>query len=344
MRPKCLARERMRMWRPSAPRAATDSSGHSLPISDADLARISDVLMASWAEGTIETYGSGLLSFHVYCDSKSVPESQRAPASPTLVAAYISTLAGFLSGGTLSNYVAGVQAWHILHGVAWMMNKLDGLLKAADALTPSSSKRKAREPYTPQTLTILHPQFDLNNPLDAAAWSCMLTLFYSTSRGGEFTLKNLSAFDAAIHVKRSDITTVVDRNGLKQTDFFLPKTKSAPQGEHLHFAKQNGVTDPEAALTDHFRVNNPPPNSALFSHRFGGTHRPLTKSALDRRIKLAFKGAGVPLDVMKVKGRWASNSFERYLRKHAEIMAPYFQAIPQLHEDVLRIMMPRRVR
>jgi hypothetical protein len=193
----------------------------------------------------------------------------------------------------------------------------------------------------------------------------MLTLFYSTSRGGEFTLKNLSAFDAAIHVKRSDITTVVDRNGLKQTDFFLPKTKSAPQGEHVHFAKQNGVTDPEAALANHFRVNNPPPNSALFSHRFGGTHRPLTKSALDRRIKLAFKGAGldpllihgfrigstveyllrgVPLDVMKVKGRWASNSFERYLRKHAEIMAPYFQAIPQLHEDMLRIMMPRRVR
>ncbi|KAJ7243502.1 hypothetical protein C8J57DRAFT_1366042 [Mycena rebaudengoi] len=320
MRPKCLARERMRMWRPSAPRAATDSSGQSLPISDADLARISDVLMASWAEGTIETYGSGLLSFHVYCDSKSVPESQHAPASPTLVAAYISTLAGFLSGGTLSNYVAGVRAWHILHG------------------------RKAREPYAPQTLTILHPQFDLNNPLDAAAWSCMLTLFYSTSRGGEFTLKNLSAFDAAIHVKRSDITTVVDRNGLEQTDFFLPKTKSAPQGEHVHFTKQNGVTDPEAALANHFRVNNPPPNSALFSHRFGGTHRPLTKSTLDRRIKLAFKGAGVPLDVMKVKGRWASNSFERYLRKHAEIMAPYFQAIPQLHEDVLRIMMPRRVR
>jgi hypothetical protein len=47
---------------------------------------------------------------------------------------------------------------------------------------------------------------------------------------------------------------------------------------------------------------------------------------------------------MKIKGRWASDSFERYLRKHAEIMASYMQAQPELHEGVLRIMMPRRLR
>jgi hypothetical protein len=32
---------------------------------------------------------------------------------------------------------------------------------------------------------------------------------------------------------------------------------------------------------------------------------------------------GMPFEVMKSKGRWASDSFERYLRKHAQILAPY---------------------
>jgi hypothetical protein len=336
-------------------------------MSDADLTRISDVLMAAWADGTIETYGSGLLSFHVYCDSKVIPEAQRAPASPTLVAGYLSALAGFLSGGTLANYVAGVRAWHIIHGVLWTTNKaeLDALLKAADVLTPSSSKRKPRQPYTPEILCRLRPHFNLDNSLDSSCWSCLTTLFYTTSRGGEFTVKNLTAFDPTVHVKRSNISDIMDRNGLKLKDFFLPWTKSAAHGEHVHFAKQNGLSDPESALENHFRVNNPPPDIALFAYRYGSTHRPLTRSAFDRRLKEAFKNAGldplqihgirigstveyllrgVPIDVMKIKGRWASDSFERYLRKHAEIMAPYMQAQPELHEGVLRIMMPRRLR
>ncbi|KAJ7200097.1 hypothetical protein GGX14DRAFT_372564 [Mycena pura] len=37
---------------------------------------------------------------------------------------------------------------------------------------------------------------------------------------------------------------------------------------------------------------------------------------------------GLPLDV--VKGRWASDAFAIYLRRHAKIMAPYMQAKPQL--------------
>ncbi|KAJ7025791.1 hypothetical protein C8F04DRAFT_904013, partial [Mycena alexandri] len=40
---------------------------------------------------------------------------------------------------------------------------------------------------------------------------------------------------------------------------------------------------------------------------------------------------GIPLDVMKAQGRWASDIFSIYLRRHAEIMAPYMQANPQLH-------------
>ena len=37
---------------------------------------------------------------------------------------------------------------------------------------------------------------------------------------------------------------------------------------------------------------------------------------------------GVPFDAMKVKGRWASNAFQLYLRKHNQILAPYMQLMP----------------
>ncbi|KAJ6496853.1 hypothetical protein DFH09DRAFT_1252260 [Mycena vulgaris] len=359
LRPHCLARDRLKLWTPLIGR-----SSHGSALTSSDLSRILDVAVNAWAEGTAETYGSGLLSFHVFCDSKAVPEPLRAPAGPTLIAGYISALAGFLSGSTISTYVSGVRAWHIIHGVAWVMNlpELEALLKAADRLTPSSSKRQARMPYTTEILCQLRPHFDLTKPLDAAVWSCLTTLFWSTSRGGEFTVKTLTSFDPAVHVKRSNISEVVDRNGLEQTNIFLPRTKSTPQGESVYWAQQNGLTDPKAALANHLSVNAPPLDEALFSHRHGTSRRPLTKSAFKRRLTEAFKAAGIPfihvhgirigstleyllrgipLDVMKAKGRWASDAFSIYLRRHAQIMAPYMQAEPQLHTNVLRIMMPR---
>ncbi|KAJ6596160.1 hypothetical protein DFH09DRAFT_1024018 [Mycena vulgaris] len=359
LRPHCLARDRLRLWLPLVGRS---SHGSNLP--DSDLALILDVLAQAWAEGTAETYGSGLLSFHVYCDSKSVPELARAPAGPTLVAGYISALAGFLSGSTISTYVSGVRAWHLIHGIAWLMNlpELEALLRAADRLTPSSSKRQARMPYTTEILCSLYPHFYLSKPLDAAVWSCLTTLYWATARGGEFTVKTLTSFDPAIHVKPDDVSKVTDRNGLEQTNFALPWTKSAPHGESVYWAKQNGVSDPEAAFANHLSINSPPAGGALFSHLHGTGRRPLTKTAFRRRLTDAFKAAGIqfihvhgirigstleyllrgiPLDVMKAKGRWASDAFSIYLRRHAQIMAPYMQAQPQLHDNVLRIMMPR---
>ena len=49
---------------------------------------------------------------------------------------------------------------------------------------------------------------------------------------------------------------------------------------------------------------------------------------------------GVPFDVVKAKGRWQSEAFKLYLRKHAQIMAPYMQADPKAYETFVRYAMP----
>ncbi|KAG2345444.1 hypothetical protein BDR05DRAFT_880795, partial [Suillus weaverae] len=40
----------------------------------------------------------------------------------------------------------------------------------------------------------------------------------------------------------------------------------------------------------------------------------------------------VPFEVVKTKGRWASDVFQSYLQKHAQILVPFMQATPTLHD------------
>lgn len=196
---------------------------------------ISRVLIHAWAPSTRETYGSGLLAFHIFCDHHHIPEVQRAPCSSTLLAAFISSLAGAYSGKTLANYVFGVRAWHLIHGLRWCINQaeLDSLLKAAVSLTPSSSLRKPRQPFTVSYIISLRESLNLLHPFDAAVYACLATTFYATARVGEFTVPTLTSFSPSLHVKPSDISRDTDRNGFEVYNFHLPRTKSASSGMHL---------------------------------------------------------------------------------------------------------------
>jgi hypothetical protein len=139
-------------------------------------------MVHAYAESTRETYGSGLLVYHVFCDSKLIPEDQRAPASHILISLFITEMAGHYSGRTVSNYVHGVRAWHTLHGIAWTLGEdaeIDTLLKAAISLTPASSKKLKREPYTIPLIIAIHQKLDLDSPLDAAVYTCLTTIFFT---------------------------------------------------------------------------------------------------------------------------------------------------------------------
>ena len=101
----------------------------SHPLAPSDTQCVYSVIAHTWAESTKETYGSGLLVYHTFCDRKEIPEDQRAPASPALISAFISTLAGSYAASTVTNYVSDVHAWHMIHGLPWALNsdELDAL-------------------------------------------------------------------------------------------------------------------------------------------------------------------------------------------------------------------------
>ncbi len=321
----------------------------------------------AWAEGTLETYASGLLSWHVYCDTKDIPEPQRAPASPVLVASFLASLAGLFSNKTAHNYVHGIRAWHILHGSTWAMNEdeLKTMLKAAEKLTPQTSRRKKRRPFTPEFITAVKHKLDLDTPVDAAVFACLTTCFYAAARLGEFTVRRLDAFDPTLHITSENLSTSRNQEGDELTVLHLPRTKVNVQGEDVYWARQDGETDPVMALQHHRHLNSPPPNGHLFAYRHTKGYRPLTKTKFLERVSAAARAAGleplqghgirigatleyllrgIPFDVMKVKGRWASDAFHLYLTKHAQILAPYMQATPRIHDTFTRFIQVPRVR
>lgn len=65
LHPHCLAKDCLQLWCPL--KSCSDHSG-GIHISDANLTRILEVINMSWAKGTRDVYGAGLLAFHIFCD------------------------------------------------------------------------------------------------------------------------------------------------------------------------------------------------------------------------------------------------------------------------------------
>ncbi|KAG6331452.1 hypothetical protein ID866_7641 [Astraeus odoratus] len=156
LHPHCLAKDHLCLCIPacSSLRTLTMPSSSTTPIPEDQLDCILNVIGASWTDKTKETYGAGLLFYHVYCDLNSISKQQQAPLSQLILATFLANCAGSYSGSALNNYVAGLCTWHILHGLSWNVNndELHSLLEGASWLAPPSSKKPKHIPCKRDTL------------------------------------------------------------------------------------------------------------------------------------------------------------------------------------------------
>lgn len=322
------------------------------------------VLHKAWEPSTVETYGTGLATFHTFCDLAGISEEDRAPAPRKLLEVFAAMLTGTYAASTITNYLAGVRAWHIIHGLLLNAHRLtmNTIIKAAAILAPPHLKKAQRPPLLAENIILIKSLLTLTSPLDAAIYACLTTTFWCAARLGEFTLKTKDGFDPTIHITRAAVTTRSDCQGNMVHIFPLPRTKTAPCGEDVYWATQTGETDPLSAIENHFRINNTPAHCCLFAYRKQkGKHVSLTRRAFLDRINKALKAAGhpqlqghsirirsvleyllrdLPFDALKVKGRWASKAFTVYLRAHAKIMAPYMQDDIVLSRELNKLSLP----
>ena len=152
--PHCMAKDRLQRWTP----ASSPQVGPDAPTPE-EVQRecVKNTMMHVWEEETCVSYGSGLLMWHVFCDDKGIPETRRAPAEQPLLSAFMAHLVAAYSGKTITSYLNGVQAWHLLHSLPWILQKqeMDLMLCATDKLTPTTSKRKKHCPYTPKFISVI---------------------------------------------------------------------------------------------------------------------------------------------------------------------------------------------
>jgi hypothetical protein len=176
LRPHCLARDRLRLWKSAenSTRQTVTVEDHSPSheVSDAQLERILDVIGLAWAQSTKETYGAGLLVFHVFCNTNNVAEENRCPVSRNLLLDFLCSCAGSYSGSALANYAVGLKAWHLLHGRAWQIppSELKAILNGATASAPKTSKRPKRLPFTPAILCSIRNHLNLDRASDPSLY------------------------------------------------------------------------------------------------------------------------------------------------------------------------------
>ncbi|KAF8810605.1 hypothetical protein BYT27DRAFT_7336623 [Phlegmacium glaucopus] len=128
-------------------------------------------------------------------------------------------------------------------------------------------------------------------------------------------------------------------------------------------AAQEGLSDPQAALVNHFNVNSLSSDNALFAWRHPQGICLLTRAEFLKCINTAaaesgiasLKGhgicigatleyllRGIPFNVVKSIGRWSSEAFVLYLRQHAVIIVPYIQGSPVMEVFTCYTMPPPR--
>ena len=162
----------------------------------------------SWAKGTRDTYGVGLLVYHIFCNSCHILDEDRSLASPILIITFISSCAGLYAGRTLANYVFAIGAWHNLHRLTWNMDNLQvkAALTGMAILAPSTSRCPKRALVTVKLMEQIFEKLDLTNPLDAVVAGCFSMIFYLAACTGQFSLPALNVFNPMQHVRPSDVS------------------------------------------------------------------------------------------------------------------------------------------
>ncbi|KAE8222197.1 hypothetical protein CF319_g4566 [Tilletia indica] len=288
-------------------------------------------------------------------------EEDRFPITVPLLVDFVSSVAGHYAGSTISNWISALRAYHLTHG--FTLDTSHDLVKqvrrGAERLTPPASKRPPRPAYTARDLILLAPHFDLNEPFDAAIWATLLSAFWGLARLGELIVPRIDAFNPRFHPTRQSAVPH-QLYGSTHFNIHLPWTKTSPTGGNLILSAQHPPLSPPTAIIQHFLVNPAQTSAHLFA--WGPHATPMTRSAFTRRIHQAATAAqqpqlpghslriggctelllrGIPLDAIRIAGRWSSDAWKVYIRRHVELLVPQLAfSSPQQAQNLVAVGAP----
>ncbi|KAG6328696.1 hypothetical protein ID866_10394, partial [Astraeus odoratus] len=118
------------------------------------------VILQGWAENTRAAYSSGLLVYHIFCDSRDIPEMECTPTKSATISSFISALTGSYSGQTIQGYVYGIHAWNMLNGLPWSLHEdqINTMLKGVAKLAPPTARQDLQSPVTTEIIGAIKRQ------------------------------------------------------------------------------------------------------------------------------------------------------------------------------------------
>ncbi|PPQ84481.1 hypothetical protein CVT24_012455 [Panaeolus cyanescens] len=356
LRPKVLTKDRLASWTtPFGIKRRQEAALGFLPSHAVDKAY--NLVADSLEESSKTTYGAGLLRFTQFCDEHDIDEEKRMPAHPDLVAAFVASAAGSVSGSTIKAWLSGLRAWHIFNKAPWSEDEFLSLVRTASKKIGQPKKRPPRAPVSLRHLELLLDSLDIVACReDAALWACATTTFFGCRRLGETTL-SLPPFNAYRHVSRGGDISLRGEEGSIVVDsicIHLPWTKTTKDaGGKIILTRRNDRLCPIFALRNHFELNaikegEVAKDISLFAFRnYTREFRQMYKSEFLERVQAIWKKhpeldqvsghsfriggavtllmAGVEPEVVAATGGWTSMAFLLYWRK-LEVIVPQFTA------------------
>ncbi|KAJ6516105.1 hypothetical protein C8R45DRAFT_231702 [Mycena sanguinolenta] len=117
-RPHVPADRRILLWTaPYSLRAHSALAAHRVPLDSQP--KLFETLLGAHVPETLESYGTGLLRFHQFCDRLAIPEPDRMPADRHLLSAFVADAAGSCTGKCIRNWLNGLHLWHTYNDAPW---------------------------------------------------------------------------------------------------------------------------------------------------------------------------------------------------------------------------------
>ena len=349
-RPHVLAVDRLDCW--TTP-LGKDNHTHLQHVFSREVAsRNREVKLASWSGATRESYAAGLKRFTEFCDEFNISESDRMPASVSLLSTFLSSRAGSCSESTAHGWMAGLAAWHELNGAVWNGGaaEITRVQKGVKKLVPTSSKRPPRPPVLEEHLLILRHHLDLTNSFDAAVFAIACVAFWSICRLGEMLIPSRHTFKPDLHVSRAaTVRRSATRDGNPFVVYHIPWTKTTQgAGAEISITQREVLTCPVRALEHHLACSAELPFSdtiPLFAYKTSEGWAPMTRDWFLGRVNQVWTDAGhsrltghsfrigsatallmrgVHPAMVQAQGRWKSaGSFKDYWRRVDEILPEF---------------------
>ncbi|KAJ4486747.1 hypothetical protein C8J55DRAFT_558781 [Lentinula edodes] len=167
LRKHSLTTKRIHTW--TSPWAIARQQHLSKSLLQAVIDDAHNAMQKSLAPNTLSSYAAGPLRFNQYCDSMDIPEEERMPAHPMLIAGFVGHNMGKVSGSCIKNWLSGLRAWFEYSGARWPSDSPEiKMARKAAKKEGTAHKCPTRHPITLAHLLALFRALNSSNPFHSA--------------------------------------------------------------------------------------------------------------------------------------------------------------------------------